>query len=99
MWMITILVSFPILIGYYFVLYSEFHLAHYRISFEKDYIKMNGKAFEEEHYLYDLLYICGGLFFLAHYIFLSIFVYSFFLDLEFSHLSVGHLCNQKPLGE
>ena len=49
MWMITILVSFPILISYYFVLYSEFHLAHYRISFEKDYIKMNGKAFEEEH--------------------------------------------------
>lgn len=50
MWMITILVSFPILIGYYFALYSEFHLAHYRIreGDEKDYIKMSGKAFEEE---------------------------------------------------
>lgn len=78
MWMITILVSFPILIGYYFALYSEFHLAHYRISFEKDYIKMNGKAFEEEHKLYDLLYICGGLFFFGS-LYFSVHLCLFFL--------------------
>lgn len=49
MWMIIIFVFFLILIGYYFVLYLEFYLVYYRISFEKDYIKMNGKVFEEEY--------------------------------------------------